>query len=146
MDNNVRIRRASIEDVFVVNNGVPEFCESLEKYSARLEGNDPLMAVALVSDDDAGFLVSYDRYGDGSLYCWMVGVKPKFRRKGVLSALMGYQDWWASSRSYSKIRIKTRNSRRAMLAYLVREGYLITGVDVRPDPEDNRIHLEKSVL
>ncbi|MBP6256403.1 hypothetical protein KA405_01440 [Patescibacteria group bacterium] len=50
----------------------------------------------------------------------MAGVCPAWRGKGVLKTLMFYQDKRAKEKGYSKIKIKTRNNKRAMLSYLVK--------------------------
>ena len=51
-------------------------------------------------------------YGDNSFYCWMAGVNPEFKWKGVLKAMMSYLENWVKEKGYSKISIKTRNRRR----------------------------------
>jgi GNAT superfamily N-acetyltransferase len=101
--------------------------------------------VAYVDGKPAGYLVGYDEFGDGSFYSLMAGVDPKFRGQGVLKAMMKYQDAWARKKGYNKIRIKTRNNRREMLAYLVKYGFYAIEVQPKPKIEDYRILFEKNL-
>ena len=104
-----------------------------------------LVIVAYVGGQPAGYIVGYDKFNDGSFYCWMAGVNPKFRRMGVMKALMSYQEKWAKKNGYNKIRIKTRNSRREMLSYLIKYGFYIVGLTEYPDVKDNKILFERSI-
>ena len=88
-------------------------------------------------------MISYDRFGDGSIYCYMTGTDPKFRRNGILKSLMNYLEKWAKEKGYKKIKIKTRNNRREILTYLIGHDFYFTGVEKHPKIEDNRILLEK---
>ncbi|MGM5487790.1 MAG: N-acetyltransferase family protein [Nanobdellota archaeon] len=140
----MEIVEASIEEVVQANARIPEF----GPYDAAYFEDrcaDALALVAYVDGQPAGYIVSYDRFQDGSLYCWMAGVDPDFRRQGVLSGLMDYQYAWAREQGYTKIRIKTRNTRRKMLSFLVSSGYLFTAVEGYDRVEENRILLEKDL-
>ncbi|MBN1386167.1 GNAT family N-acetyltransferase [Candidatus Woesearchaeota archaeon] len=90
-------------------------------------------------------MASYDRYKDGSFYCWMTGVKPEYRGKGVLKLMMDHLMKWAKKEGYKSIKIKTRNNRREMLAYLVKYGWNILEIDDRGSVEENRIISEKEI-
>lgn len=140
------VREADAEEICRVHNAIPEFePRQAAHFRERTDGKDRLFITAFLDGSPAGYLASYDRYGDGSLYCWMAGVVPAYRKSGVLKALMRYQEDWARKKGYEKIRIKTRNSRRAMLSYLVRYGFLFTAVEEKDDPRENRILLEKEL-
>jgi GNAT superfamily N-acetyltransferase len=104
-----------------------------------------LIIVAYVDDQPAGYTVGYDKFEDGSFYCWMAGVNPKFRKLGLLKSLMDYEDKWAKEKGYNKIKIKTRNNRREMLSYLVKYGFFFTEVIQQHNIDDNRILLEKEL-
>ena len=104
-----------------------------------------LIIIASYDNQPAGYLIGYDKFGDDSFYCWMAGVDNNFRKKGILKALTDYQDKWAKSKGYNKIKIKTRNNRREMLSYLVKYGFLFTEVIEYPKIEENRILLEKNL-
>jgi hypothetical protein len=58
---------------------------------------------------------------------------------------MSFLEDWARKNKFSKIRIKTRNKWRGMLAFLVDSGYLFMKVDGYSDVRENRIYLEKDL-
>jgi len=93
----------------------------------------------------AGYMISYDKFSDGSLYCWMTGVNPKYRGKGILKKLMEYHENYAKNKGCDKLKISTRNNRREMLSYLVKYGFNFTEVVPKSNIEDNRIRLEKNI-
>lgn len=140
------VKEVGINEVVDVNRTVPEFDQYTPEYfETRVKGKERLLIGAFIDNQIVGYLVGYDRYNDGSFYCWMVGVNPNFRKKGVLKTLMDYQEKWARKRGYSKIKIKTRNHLREMLVYLVKYGFSFTEVVEYPNIEDNRILLEKGL-
>ena len=139
------VKEAPIEEAVQINKCVTEFDPYPKEYfETRYKDKDTLIIAAYIDDKPAGYLVGYN-VSDNEFYCWMVGVSPVFRRKGVLKALMDYQEKWAKKREYKKITIKTRNNLREMLAYLVAYGFYFTEVIQRPAVEDNRILLEKKI-
>lgn len=147
MQNQVVVREVPIEEAVKVNATIVEFEAPYEKdyFESRYKDKERLIIVAYIDNNPAGYIVGYDRDADGSFYCWMAGVDPKFRKRGVLKSLMEYQDDWAREHGYNKLTIKTRNNRREMLSYLVRYGFSFTQVDQFPDISDNRIHLVKNL-
>ncbi len=141
------IKEVPIEEAVKVNATIIEFDELYQRdyFEERYQNKEKLILVAYVDNLPGGYLVGYDKFGDGSFYCWMARVNPLFRRRGILKALMDYEDTWAKERGYQKIKIKTRNNRREMLAYLVKYGFFFTEVVQHPKREDNRILLEKDL-
>jgi len=141
------VKEVPIEEAVKVNATIAEFGEKYPKeyFENRYRNKKKLIIVAYIGKQPAGYVVGYDKYGNGSFYCWMAGVNPKFRRMGVLKVLINYQNRWAKKNGYRKIRVKTRNNRREMLAYLIRYGYYFTEVDRRENIEENRILLEKEL-
>ena len=148
MNQRIVVREAPIEEALKVHATVVEFDGrpyTKERFEEKSGGRERLVIVGCVDGKPAGYLIAYDRYGDGSFYCWMAGVNPKFRRKGALKAMMDYTEKWAKKKGYRRIKIKTRNRRREMLAYLVKHGYQFVEVRQRPDARDSRILLEKQI-
>jgi len=146
MTEEIKIKETAINEVVEINKTIREFDSYSKEYiERRYKGKDKLIIVAHVDEQPAGYLVGYDQFADGSFYCWMVGVNPDFRRKGILKALMNYQEKWARKRGYTKIKIKTGNKLREMLAYLVKYGFFFTEVIQYPAVEDNKILLEKTI-
>ncbi|MFB6076882.1 MAG: GNAT family N-acetyltransferase [Candidatus Nanohaloarchaea archaeon] len=100
---------------------------------------DPTVLVARADGDDVGYLIAYDRFGDGSYYVWMPGVVPAFRREGIMSALLDRVTVIAAEQVYDELKIKTRNGRRAMRHLLVGEGFDVCGFDPVGDLERHEI-------
>lgn len=147
MAQKVFIKPASIEDALEIYKTIVEFSTPFTKEicEERYQGKDKLIILGYIDDKPAGFIVAYDRDGDKSLYCWMAAVDPKYRRHGILKALMEYLENWAKQKGYNKIKIKTRNKFRGMLTYLVENEFDLTKVIEYPDIKENRILLEKKI-
>lgn len=147
MPEKIIIKEVLIEEAIKVNSTIIEFNPPYQKdyFENRYKDKDKLIIVAYINKQPAGYIVGYDRFKDRSFYCWLLGVNPKYRKKGVLKILMNYQNKWAKEKGYNKIKIKTRNNRKKMLAYLVKYGFLFTEVVQYPNIEDNRILLEKKL-
>lgn len=147
MTNQIVIKEVFIEEAVKVNATIVEFGVPYQKdyFENRYKDKEKLIIVAYVDEQPVGYIVGYDKFEDGSFYCWMAGVNPKFRKWGLLKAMMNYEDKWAKERGYNKIKIKTRNNRREMLAYLIKYGFFFTEVVKQSNTEDNRILLEKEL-
>lgn len=147
MPEEIIVKEVPIEEAVKVNETIVEFDETYSKkhFEEKYKDKEKLIIVAYLENQPAGYMVSYDKFGDGSIYCWMGGVNPKFRRNGVWKALMSYLEKWAKNKRYDKIKIKTRNNRREMLSYLIKYGFDFTEVIRYPNTEDNRILLEKKL-
>ena len=126
---------------------IPDFGDRLDAahFESRMTGADPLYLAAFIGNTPAGYLTAYDRYRDGSYYCWMAGTVPAQRGRGVLTALMAKLEEEARKRDYGSIRIKTRYKWQAMRRWLDSHDYVITKVDNRTPIEDSRIHLIKTL-
>lgn len=149
------IRDAPFSAIAALHARIPEFApapgapddtaqniaQDTEWFASRCRGKDSLTLVAAMGGNDAGYMVSYDKFGDGSFYCWMTGILPDFRRRGLLTALMERTKAEALVSGYDSIRIKTRNGRREMLSWLVAHGFDFLSVDKREPLRDSRIEL-----
>jgi GNAT superfamily N-acetyltransferase len=144
----IEVKEVPIEEAVKVSQTIVEFDKKFEKdyFEQRYQGKEHLIIVGYLNNIPAGFIVGYNRDDDGSFYCWMVGTNPKFRCKGVLTVLMNYEEKWAKEKGYKKIRIKTRNTMRNMLANLVSKGFLFLEVETREPLIENRILLEKEIV
>ncbi len=89
----ITVRAVPIEQAVAVNQTIAEFDApySKEYFEDRYQNREHLIVVGYVNEQPAGYIVGYDRDQDGSFYCWMAGVNPRYRRKGVLTALMNYE-------------------------------------------------------
>lgn len=150
MENNIEIKETNIDEVLKVNKNVIEFSDDVnlnkEYFENRYQNKEYVKIVAYLNDIPIGYIVGYDKFNDGeSFYVWMAGVDYKYRRKGALTKLMQYQIDWAKRQGYSKLKIKTRNARREMLSFLVKNGFNFTEVEKKENIIENRINLEKII-
>lgn len=149
----VTVRTGELDAALSVLPFIPEFDQDdgphgtwAASAKARLEGKDSLVFTASTEGSPlAGMLIAYDRYANGSLYCWLAAVVPPARRRGVLRALMTAMREQAVERGYASIRIGTLNRFRGMLAYLVSDGYAILSVTPAVDLRDSRISLSREL-
>ena len=141
----ITIKENQLQDIPKIN--IPEFEPYSEEYfSDRIKDKQNLMLTAYIDNQPVGYLIAYDRFSDGSLYCWMAAVNPEFRRKCILTELMNYQEEWAKKHDYKRIKIKTRNCRREMLFYLIKKGFMCTKVEQFPNIKNHRIWFEKELI
>ena len=149
MKNNIIVKEVSIEEAVKVNRNVIEFDgkdTTKEDFEKRYVGKDNLIIVAYYKNIPIGYIIGYDRDNDGSFYCWMAGVDNNYRRLGALTTLMNYQMNWAKNKGYNKLKIRTRNNRREMLSFLVKNDFNFVSVEQRDDITENRINLEHSLI
>ena len=149
MKNDIIVKEVSIEEAVKVNRNVIEFDgkdTTAEDFEKRYNGKKHLIIVAYHENIPIGYIIGYDRDNDGSFYCWMAGVDNNYRRLGALTTLMNYQMNWAKNKGYNKLKIRTRNNRREMLSFLVKNGFNFVSVEQRDDITENRINLEHSLI
>lgn len=148
-NNDIIVKEVSIEEAVKVNRNVIEFDgkdTTKEDFEKRYVGKDNLIIVAYYKNIPIGYIIGYDRDNDGSFYCWMAGVDNNYRRLGALTALMNYQMNWAKNKGYNKLKIRTRNNRREMLSFLIKNDFNFVSVEQRDDITENRINLEHSLI
>ena len=148
-NNDIIVKEVSIEEAVKVNRNVIEFDgkdTTKEDFEKRYVGKDNLIIVAYYKNIPIGYIIGYDRDNDGSFYCWMAGVDNTYRRLGALTSLMNYQMDWAKKKGYNKLKIRTRNNRREMLSFLVKNGFNFVSVEQRDDITENRINLEHDLI
>lgn len=148
-NNDIIVKEVSIEEAVKVNRNVIEFDgkdTKAEDFERRYQDKDKLIIVAYYENVPIGYIIGYDRDNDGSFYCWMAGVDNNYRRLGALTSLMNYQMDWAKKKGYNKLKIRTRNNRREMLSFLVKNGFNFVSVEQRDNITENRINLEHSLI
>lgn len=142
------IKPATLTEAYQIHLQIPEFEDQvpLSRFEEQLATSDQQqILIAYFNDQPAGYMVSYDRYKDGSIYCWMTGVLPAFRRHGILKNMMNELIRWAKAEGFKEMKIKTRNSRREMLGFLVKNGFDFLEIDQRKMLKDHRILLSKNL-
>ena len=145
----ILIKEGSLQNAYAVDSTIVEFRDryDIDEFKKRLSKPPHIILVAYSDQGKpVGYLTAYDRDHDGSIYIWMGGVSPKYRKRGVFREL--YKEFlsWTMDQGFKKIKIKTRNDKRAMLSFLVKEGFNFVLVEEKPNMLDNRIHLEKELL
>jgi GNAT superfamily N-acetyltransferase len=145
----VEIRDGStlFEQAFAIHRQIPEFdiqSTAQEQLHERIRSaKQPLILVANIDDQPAGYLMGYER--NGSFYVWLAGVLPAYRRHGVLAQLMTRTEQWARTANYTSLTIKTRNRFKSMLLFLLSRDFKIVDVDKRESPDSHRLLLEKTL-
>lgn len=143
----IRISKTTIQEVAPINDAIPEFQKGyLQKFFK--EGHSEKKNIILLAECEgkkAGYLIAYDRFEDGSIYLWCVGVLPKYRKRGLLNRLMKRFEKWSAENGFTKIKLKSTNKFRNMLAYILEEGYLFTQIVPHEDLNENEIWVEKEI-
>ncbi|MGB1019212.1 MAG: GNAT family N-acetyltransferase [Chitinophagales bacterium] len=147
----MKVILGNIEQAVEVHSKIPEFSKPAEVnyFKERYQNKKHIIFIALKEKKPIGYMISYDRYSDGSIYCWMAGVLPNFRKLKALSAMMNALEKWSKENNYKAIKIKTSNKRKAMLSYLINNDFLVTKVYNETQEKlilNNRINLEKHLI
>ena len=141
----MEVKEVSLEEIMKINSLVSEFqSETKEEFEERLLGKKSYLLGAYIDEEKAGYLVAYE-LGEKEGYIWMAGTIDKHRQKGVMKALMDYFESKAKEQGYVKIKIKTRNTRRAQIINLTKRNYMLTKVEEKENQpiKENRLYLEK---
>jgi GNAT superfamily N-acetyltransferase len=144
----ILVKEVLLSEILKVHVQINEFAETppdKEYFENRYKGKNPLLICAYFGKLPIGYMVGYDKFADKSYYCWMAGVILEYRNQGALTAMMNYLFAWAKRKKYKTIKIKTRNDKRDMLKFLVKNGFNFTNVEPRENIKDNRIELEKTI-
>lgn len=149
MRHSISVKETPIDEAVLASQTSKEFGETFTKeyLEKRYKGKDPLIIAAYIDGgkQPVGYLIGYDRFKDGSFYCWLSGVWGAHRKRRIFHALMLFAQRWARKKNYTSIRVKTRNKRRNILHYLVKSDYYFLEVTPGTDPAENRILLEKRI-
>ncbi len=138
--NNILIKEDSIENAVKVHATISEFTKpaDVNYFRERYKNRTHFILVAYIDSFPVGYLIAYDKYKDGSIYYWMVGVNPDFRNRWILSQLTDAFESWSREKRYNMIHVKTRESRPGMPYYLRKSWYTSQDplIDKVPDDED----------
>ena len=143
----MKVKESTLEEAFSVHKQIPEFAPSppftLREFEDETGNKKCLILVSFLDNKPAGYSISYDKFGDGSLYHWMAGVIPEFRDKGLYKKMESYLENWAQKSGFQSIKVKTWNRRIEMRVALAKSGYNIVELQEKPDVLDNRLMHEK---
>ena len=142
----IHVRENQLDEAFTVSKQIPEFENpyQFDEYQKRLNVKH-LILTAEIQEKPVGFKIGYERDNDSSLYSWMGGVLPKFRKQGVAEKLADYQEKWASENGYNSIKLKTRKKHEAMIVFSSKRGFVITKEISKIPEAETRICMEKKL-
>ena len=108
---------------------IPEFDDpyALEKIQKRLENRKFLALVAKSAGEIVAYKVGYGET-ESRFYSWIGGVLPEYRRNGLATELLRYQEQWCREQGYREINVWTANRYQTMLIFLLNEQYEIYAV------------------
>jgi GNAT superfamily N-acetyltransferase len=140
----IKIEIGSAADIVTLSKQIPEFeqATTLERLQSRLDGVVGLILVAKFEGELVGYKVGYQLTED-TFYSWLGGVIPEYRKHGVATLLLNYQEKWARNSRYKEIKVKSMNRFPGMLKLLVSNGYKIVGVDKSVCGSEDKIVLLK---
>lgn len=143
----MEIREGSFSEALEVLRGLPEFDPllSTDHYVERMANRSKLIVIALIEGTPAGCKIAYDRFEDGTLYSWLGGVIPAYRKMGLAKKMADYQEEWALNNGFSAIRFKTLNRHKAMLTFAINNGFQVFNVKPKDEIENYRIELIKDL-
>lgn len=141
----IEIQKGTLIEALKILESVPEFDPLLESdyYEDKIKDKVHIILLAKVDNKTVGCKVGYHKHKDGSLYSWLGGVLPEYREKGIAKLLANKMETWALNNGYSKIRFKTLNRHKAMLAFALKNGFDIFNVKPKDELENYRIELIK---
>jgi predicted GNAT superfamily acetyltransferase len=140
----INIRKGTYEEAEVIHRQIEEFeKEYLSNKLPDIDTESMVIFIVSLNGKDVGYSISYDRWQDGSLYAWMAGVIKKYRGQGCYQALAKARYNYAIENGYTSLRLKTKNRRREMLGFLIKDGWNVIDFDKEDDPLNNNILFEK---
>ncbi|MCF7859798.1 MAG: GNAT family N-acetyltransferase [Candidatus Cloacimonetes bacterium] len=127
--------------IFNLLNFIPEFTHktTTQEISERIKGKDHDFIIVHEKSEPAGFLVAYN-IDQKTYYNWIMGVLPKFRRKGYGRKLIELFESIAKEKGYTVVQVKTTDKFKAMQRLLAEKNYKEIGKD-----EEGKIILRKNL-
>ncbi len=122
---------ATLDETLAVARLVPELIPAQvtrEEFTRRMSDRVPHLLIAKRKGQPLGFKAGYP-ISPETFYSWLGGVIPSERRGGVARALLAAQESWVRTAGFQKIEVKSMNRYPAMIQFLIRHGYQITGVE-----------------
>lgn len=147
---NIHIKNIEVdklEKVVEVLNHIPEFDAVFyrEKLAEHLQKYDSILLIAEYTGKPIACILAYNRYFDGSVYAWLGGVLPPFRKQGIATLLQEELEAEARKRFFRSIRMKTRNQHTDMLRFALKHGFQVCGFEANERLGQARVELVKGV-
>ena len=116
----------------------------LDFFVERVHSKKDLIINLCYSDSElVGFKLGY-RYNENTLYSWVGGVLPTFRKQGIAQKLMELQHASAKEKGYKKMRTKSMNRFKPMMILNLKNGFDIVQVYTN-DSQQTKIVFEKNL-
>jgi ribosomal protein S18 acetylase RimI-like enzyme len=149
-ETSIIIRECEIWDsALQAHNSIEEFDHWDDKNFQQViheETKPHYILVASEENKPVAYLIGYNRWKDGSFYIWMTGVHKEYRRHHLFSQMLQQVTNWAKLNGFVSLKLKTRNNRREMLYFLVKNGWNFIELTPYPNVVDNRLLAMKSLL
>lgn len=138
-------KEQNCSNALIVLNDIPEFAVTFNKNNIdeRLN-NSGIILVAYHDKKPVACKIAYNRFNNGSLYSWLGGVLPEYRRRGIATLLNSELEKIAKE-SYQSIVFKTRNKFKPMIHFGLKNGYEIIGFEEKQNINEHRIILKKKL-
>ncbi len=117
--------------------GTVDYCKN------RLKNLNNIILASYIENNIVGYLIGHEKAGN--FYCWVVGVDPNYRRKGIFTAMMKKFEEYAKKQGYKKVTLKTLNNKREMLNYMVKNNWNFIKIYPKDNVRENEILLEKEI-
>ena len=141
------VRKGTLGEVININKTIKEFEKHFSKnyFEDRLKGKDALICIGLVDQNPAGFAICWTDVFNKWVYIWAVAVNQKYRKQGVMRAMLTFEENWAKKKGFHRIKLNVNNARREMLLANIKLGYSITGVELHETIDGCRVFFEKRI-
>lgn len=122
----IKIETGTPADIVTISKQISEFAQAttLERLHSKLDGVVSLILVAKLDGVIVGYKVGYQLTAE-TFYSWLGGVIPQYRKQGIATLLLSYQEQWVLNAGYKQIKVKSMNRFPGMLKLLIANGYEI---------------------
>jgi ribosomal protein S18 acetylase RimI-like enzyme len=138
----ISIRTSRSDEIENIHQHIPEFDPYyIVKNSKRkdIDNKNPCYIIGYSDSKAVGYCVAYDT--PDSMYIWLIGVLPAFRRHGIFTALMDAILNEAHARGHSKVSVKTYPHFESMVAALTKQGF----IQSKEDSVTTALYLYKNI-
>jgi GNAT superfamily N-acetyltransferase len=142
----INIEIGNVADIATLSKEIPEFEQATTptRLNSKLNGVVKLILVAKVDAVPVGFKVGY-QLTEYTFYSWLGGVVPEYRKSGIATLLLNYQEQWARQSGYKRIKVKSMHRFPGMLNLLISNGYKSEGVEDNADGSEIKIVFSKNL-
>lgn len=141
----VRVGPGELDLIVGLYNEVFSPPQDAEFFRRRFQGRHNVSnMVAMVDERHVGFITGFE-VTPSTLFCWLCGVLPDFRRQGISTQLIRGHHAWALDHGYSTMRFECNNQHRPMLHVAITEGYDLVGIRWDTASASNVVIFEKDL-